>query len=262
MKGVFRNIMNKTKKIRKRDLASIYLRSFFMQAVWNFKSLLAAGFCYALIPAAKRLTNSEDGTCAFLKKHLCFFNAHPYFASYAVGAIIRLEEDLQAGIIKDEAQIGRFKNAMIGALGALGDQLFWAAVKPGAILLGLAGAAIFQDLELQIFSILAVLLVYNIPHLYIRTAGLLNGYAEGYAIVKHLKIEKFEKVKNLYLFIGAVMLGIFSGYTGSLYLSQENMPIFVFGLSIIIMLLIRRLKINWYLSVSIPICLALVLGLL
>ena len=58
------------------------------------------------------------------------------------------------------------------------------------------------------------------------------------------------------------MLGIFSGFTGSLYFSQENIPIFVFGLSIIIMLVLKRLKINWYFSVSIPICLALLLGLL
>ena len=95
--------MNNTKIIRKRDLVSIFLRSFFIQAVWNFKSLLAPGFCYTLIPAAKRLTNSENESCAFLKKHLCFFNAHPYFASYAVGAIIRLEKDLKEGKIKDEA---------------------------------------------------------------------------------------------------------------------------------------------------------------
>ena len=254
--------MKKTKRIRKRDLISIFFRSFLIQAVWNFKSLLAAGFCYTLIPAAKRLTDNEEESSAFLKKHLCFFNAHPYFATYAIGAIIRLEKDLKEGIIKDEAQIERFKNAMLGALGALGDQLFWASVKPGAVLLGLTGAALFEDIKFQIISILAALLVYNIPHLYIRAAGLMSGYTEGYAIVKHLKIEKFENVKNLYLFMGAAMLGIFSGFTGSLYFSQENMPIFVFGLSIIIMLILKRFKINWYLSVSVPIVLSLLLGLI
>ena len=254
--------MKKMKEIRKWDLVSIFFRSFFIQAVWNFKGLISTGFCYALLPAAKRLTENDSDCSAFLKKHLCFFNAHPYFASYAIGAIIRLEKDFRQGKIKDEAQIERFKNAMIGALGALGDQLFWAAVKPGAILLGLTGIALFEDIKFQLISILMTLLIYNVPHLYIRAAGLVKGYGEGYGIVKHLKIEKFVNVKNLYLFMGATMLGIFSGYMGSMYFSQENMPIFIFGLSIFIMLILQRFKINWYLSVSLPIILAILLGLL
>ncbi len=254
--------MEKSKEIRKRDLISVFFRSFFIQAVWNFKGLISTGFCYALLPAAKRLTENDMECSAFLKKHLYFFNAHPYFASYAVGAIIRLEKDFRQGTIKDEAQIERFKNAMIGALGALGDQLFWAAVKPGAILLGLTGIVLFDDIRFQIISILVTLLIYNVPHLYIRASGLIKGYSEGFAIVKHLKIEKFVNVKNLYLFMGAAMLGIFSGYMGSLYFSQDIIPIFVFSLSIFIMLILQRFKVNWYLSVSLPIVLAILLGLL
>lgn len=254
--------MAESKKITRLDLVSVFMRSFFIQAVWNFKGLLSTGFCYTLVPAAKRLTENDQDCAAFLKKHLCFFNAHPYFASYAVGAIIRLEKDLREGGLKDEAQIERFKNAMIGALGALGDQLFWAAVKPGAILLGLTGAVLFDDIRIQIASIVIALIVYNIPHLYVRAAGLMSGYSEGYAIVKHLKIEKFVNVKNLYLFMGAAMLGIFSGYIGSQYFSQENMPIVVFGLSIFIILILKKFKVNWYLSMSLPIILAILLGML
>ncbi len=55
---------------------------------------------------------------SFLKRHLGFFNAHPFFASYALGAISRLEEDNPG----NHELVDRFKNALIGPLGAIGDQ--------------------------------------------------------------------------------------------------------------------------------------------
>ena len=168
--------MEQERKITTRDLISVFFRSFLIQAVWNFKSLVSVGMCFALVPVARRLCDKEKVCTKFLKRHLYFFNTHPFFASYALGAIARLEEDRVKGIIKDDEQIDRFKNALIGPLGAIGDQYFWAAIKPGAILTGLAGVALAPDLKIQLAFLALALLLYNLPHFYIRILGLWKGY--------------------------------------------------------------------------------------
>ena len=115
---------------------NIFIRSFFIQAAWNFKSLLSIGWTFSLLPIAKKLIKDEQQYMSFLNRHLSFFNAHPYIASYALGAIARLEEECAKSEDKKYEQIEKFKNAIIGPLGAIGDQLFWAVIKPASIIVG------------------------------------------------------------------------------------------------------------------------------
>jgi PTS system mannose-specific IID component len=61
------------KKIKKRDFFIVFLNSFFVQAVWNFKGLVSIGICFALIPIGKRLYPDKNEYAAFLKRHLSFF---------------------------------------------------------------------------------------------------------------------------------------------------------------------------------------------
>jgi PTS system mannose-specific IID component len=39
------------------------------------------GYAYAMIPAIKKLYKNKDDQAAALKRHLEFFNTHPYLAS-------------------------------------------------------------------------------------------------------------------------------------------------------------------------------------
>ena len=248
--------------IKKRDLIAVFFRSFLIQAVWNFKSLVSVGMCFALVPVARRLCEKKRICTKFLKRHLYFFNSHPFFASYALGAITRLEEDRVKGIIKDEAQIENFKNALIGPLGAIGDQYFWASIKPGAILVGLTGATLFRDFYWQLFFLAISLLLYNAPHFYIRALGLWRGYREGYAIVKHLKMEKFSTVSKVYLFIGALMLGLLSGFRGGMFSAQNVSAVVVFVVSAGLVFLLRRSNVSLYLALTIVIVMALFIGII
>ena len=66
--------------VRKRDLVYIFLRSFVVQGSWNFRKMLALGFCYSILPICKRLYPGDKvGEAKFIKRHLEFFNVHPYF---------------------------------------------------------------------------------------------------------------------------------------------------------------------------------------
>ena len=75
---------------------NVLVRSFFIQSGWNYKSLLSLGFCFSILPVAKFLYKNDQSKIAdFVKRHLSFINGHPFFMSYALGATIRLEEEIK-----------------------------------------------------------------------------------------------------------------------------------------------------------------------
>ncbi len=248
--------------IRNIDLFSVLLRSFFIQTVWNFKSLLAVGLCFALIPIGKRVCKNKQEMKAFLNRHLSFFNAHPYFSAYALGAIARLEEAYAMQELDEVEKINRFKNAIIGPLGAVGDQFFWATVKPTSLIIGITGIAVFEDVRLKLASIAIMLIVYNVPHLYIRAKGLWQGYQEGFEIYKTLRMEHFRRLKSFYALIGSIALGVFIGYTISMELNESVLSGITFLTTGIATMLIRTKSSSFYLPIGVAILLALIIGLL
>ncbi|MDZ7725597.1 MAG: PTS system mannose/fructose/sorbose family transporter subunit IID [candidate division KSB1 bacterium] len=171
-----------------RDLISILFRCLFIQGVWNYESMIGIGFCFCAIPVAKRLYTDEDKRDQFLRRHLSFFNAHPYFASFALGAIAKEEENSVNNDIDQVSDINMFKERMTGPLGVMGDRLFWDSIKPFAASLGVLIA-----LTVGYLGAVVYLILYNIPHLYVRTKGLLSGYKYGFSVVQHISFEKMNK---------------------------------------------------------------------
>jgi mannose/fructose/N-acetylgalactosamine-specific phosphotransferase system component IID len=114
------------------DLFRLTLRSFFVQTGWSYDRMMALGFVWILVPVAKKLCSSTKERGEFLKRHLESFNANPYLAGYAVGAVTRLEEAKAP-----QEQIRRFKESLRGPLGALGDNLIWQNLRPALLILAL-----------------------------------------------------------------------------------------------------------------------------
>src|SRR3712207_7742300 len=79
------------KKITKRDLISMFIRSNFHQGSWNFERMQALGYCFEMIPIIKRLYHGEERKKA-LKRHLEFFNTHPFVTSPILGVTAAMEE--------------------------------------------------------------------------------------------------------------------------------------------------------------------------
>lgn len=130
---------NKT-KLTKSDRLSVMLRSQFLQGSWNYERMQNGGWAYSLIPALKKLyPNKEDATAA-LKRHLEFFNTHPYIAAPILGVTLALEEEKANGVQIDDAAIQGVKVGMMGPLAGIGDPVFWFTVRPilGAIAASLA----------------------------------------------------------------------------------------------------------------------------
>ncbi len=225
------------KRIRKSDLYRIFWRCFFIQASWNFKSMLGLGFCYSSIPIAKRLYKNKVDQSEFLKRHLEFFNAHPYFAAWCLGAVAKLEEEAQLKKWDNKRPISIFKERMAGPLGAIGDQYFWTGVKPVS-----AGTGVLLGLLIGWLAIPLYLLIYNIPHIYIRARGLSLGYKKGFDIISDISVRKYQKIFNVFTVLGILVTGLTAAKAAMWSLTQDFSGLVVFLIAVFMTLLFLFLK--------------------
>ena len=129
--------MAKELKLTKKD--RIWLRSTFLQGSWNYERMQNGGWAFAMIPAIKRLYKTKEERSAALKRHLEFFNTHPYVASPILGVTLALEEERSNGTEVDDITIQGVKVGMMGPLAGIGDPVFWFTVRP---ILGALGASL------------------------------------------------------------------------------------------------------------------------
>ncbi len=165
-----------------------FLRTFLVQACWNFERMQNVGFLYAILPILR--TVWKDDMLEASRRHGQFFNTHPYFAPVILGAVGRLEEDLQNGRPDAERNINALKLGLMGSLGAVGDSLFWAALRPFSAWLAVIAAVLGHPG----WGVAIFLIVYNVPHLLVRIVGAATGYAAGIEVVGQLKRVNFPEL--------------------------------------------------------------------
>jgi mannose PTS system EIID component len=178
----------------------LLLRSFLVQGSWNYETLIGTGFAFTLIPIFRFLhPNDVAARRAALKRHAGVFNSHPYLAPVAIGAVARLEAEGA-----EPAMTERFKSAMRGSLGSLGDRLIWTAWRPATLLLGvvllLAGAAWWVALT-------AFLVIYNSFQFGLRAWGLRAGLESGIEVGKVLRSVPFDAIVSWVGNAGALLGG-------------------------------------------------------
>ena len=105
--------MAKELKLTKKDRISVWLRSTFLQGSWNYERMQNGGWAFAMIPAIKRLYKTKEERSAALKRHLEFFNTHPYVASPILGVTLALEEERSNGTEVDDITIQGVKVGMM-----------------------------------------------------------------------------------------------------------------------------------------------------
>lgn len=132
--------MAKDLKLTKKDRISVWWRSTFLQGSWNYERMQNGGWAFAMIPAIKRLYKTKEERADALKRHLEFFNTHPYVASPVLGVTLALEEERANGAPIDDITIQGVKIGMMGPLAGIGDPVFWFTVRPilGALAASLA----------------------------------------------------------------------------------------------------------------------------
>ncbi len=155
------------------DLVRVLLRAFLIQASWSFDRMQTLGFAYAMLPALRKLYPDDNELTSRINLHLEYFNTQPYFASFILGAVVRLEEERASGRNRD-ADVRGLKAVLMASLGAVGDSFFWGALKPFAV--AAAAAVFFAGLW---WAPLVFLVTYNIWHVGLRAWLLFLGYESG-----------------------------------------------------------------------------------
>ena len=158
----------------------MYLRLFAVQGAWNYETMLGNGIAFCTEPALRLLPGGMKGERyqQAMVRQARYFNAHPYFAGVAVGALARAELDNVSPQL-----IERFRTALGGPLGSVGDRLVWASWLPLCSLLALAAFG-FGARPLTVIGIFLV--TYNIGHLALRAWGLRVGFERGLRVADAL----------------------------------------------------------------------------
>lgn len=183
-------------------ISKAFFRSFLIQSSWSFERMQSLGFFYSVAPAIRAIHKTEDKFKEACRRHLEFFNTNPYMAPAIIGAIIRLEED---GASDDD--IKGLKSALMGAYGALGDSLFWSSLRPLAAVSGV----IFALLGF-VWAPVVFLVIFNLPHIFIRGYGIIMGHKMGIGIVSTIMLldipGKAQSIKRGILFLSGSLLSV------------------------------------------------------
>ena len=158
----------------------MYLRLFAVQGSWNYETLIGNGIAFCMEPALRLLPGGINGQRynEALGRHARYFNAHPYLAGVAVGALARAELD---GV--PPTLIERFRTALGGPLGSVGDRLVWASWLPLCSLIALTA---FGFGARPILVVAIFLVSYNLGHLWLRAWGLRVGFQKGLRVADAL----------------------------------------------------------------------------
>ncbi|WLS94676.1 PTS system mannose/fructose/sorbose family transporter subunit IID [Gilliamella apis] len=186
-------------QLSKKDRLAVAWRSTFLQGFWNYERMQNGGWAYSMIPAIKKLYTTKEDRSAALKRHLEFFNTHPYLASPVLGVTLALEEERANGAPVDDVAIQGVKVGMMGPLAGVGDPVFWFTVRP---MLGALGASL--ALSGNILGPILFFLFWNIIRGSFMWFTQEFGYRTGSKITDNLGGGLLQKITK-----GASILGMF-----------------------------------------------------
>ena len=183
------------KKVRKQ----VMIRHQYLQGSWNYERMQNGGWCYSMIPAIKVLYPKKEDQIAALKRHLEFYNTHPYVSAPVIGVTLAMEEERANGAPIDDVAIQGVKVGLMGPLAGVGDPVFWYTVRP---ILGALGASL--ALAGSIVGPILFFVLWNVIRLAFLWKTQEWGYSVGTSIAKDLSGGMLGKVTE-----GASILGMF-----------------------------------------------------
>lgn len=203
---------------------SAFFRSFLIQGSWNNRTMIGGGFAFAILPVLRHLFRGRpEEFQEAIRRHSEHFNAHPYLAGLALGASLRMEEDG-----RNPEEIRRFKVAVRGPLGGLGDALIWVGWRPATVLasliLAMAGAPPWV-------TVAFFLLLYNLGHLVIRAWGFRVGLERGSQVGDTLRSVGLSKQAERLARVGVFLLGGVVGMAIGWSRAIDDWPLLILILS-------------------------------
>ena len=186
-----------------KDLRSMYWRSTFLLGSFNFERMQAIGFCMTLMPAIKKFyPDDKTQQAAALKRHLEFYNTHPWISSVVFGVTAAMEEQRSKGEDIGDETITNVKVGLMGPLAGVGDPIFWGTARP---VLGALGASLAVTGNWM--GPLIYFLGINIIRILTRWYGLKWGYERGTAMVTEVGGGQLKRITQIAAITGLFVMG-------------------------------------------------------
>jgi mannose/fructose/N-acetylgalactosamine-specific phosphotransferase system component IID len=175
------------------------IRLLSLQASFTFERLQGVGMAVAAEPLLEPLGRDNERIRAARARSAQYFNAHPFLAGIAAGALARAELDHEDG-----ERILRLRTALSGPLGALGDQLFWAGIVPAIMGLMLWACALGGGLQ----ALIGIVIGYNITRVFVTGWGLRFGLSYGLAVASEISHTRLKELASAAGSLSAVVIGM------------------------------------------------------
>lgn len=109
-------------KLDDKTINKVFRRWLFAtQTAWNYEKMQGLGYCYAMLPALRKIYKDEDELNEAVKNHLQFFNCNIVTGQFILGANLAIEEAEGA---KSKDAVAAIKTGLMGPLAGIGDTLF------------------------------------------------------------------------------------------------------------------------------------------
>lgn len=159
------------KTLNKKDLNRLFIRSNAVQSAFNFERMQGLGFEWAMIPIINKLYDKKEEQIAGYKRHLGYFNSHPWTCGPIFGIVASMEERRANGEDVPEENITAIKGALMGPTAGIGDSLFWGTLRP--IVAGVCAALALSGNSI---APLIFVIVLNAIHFGVQYWGVNAGY--------------------------------------------------------------------------------------
>ena len=197
------DIINDKKVVLSRDARKkVWWRHQFLQGSWNYERMQNGGWAFSMIPAIKELYTKKEDQVEALKRHLEFYNTHPYVSSPVMGVTLAMEEERAAGTQIDDAAIQGVKVGMMGPLAGVGDPVFWFTLRP---ILGALGASL--ALTGSIVGPLLFFVLWNVIRMLFEWKTQEMGYKAGNEITKDLSGGLLGRITLMASILGMFIIG-------------------------------------------------------
>jgi len=190
------------RKLQKKDLFQMFLRSNFLLGSMNFERVQAMGYCYVMLPAIKRLYEPGAERNEAIQRHLEWFNTHPWCTAPIFGITAALEEEKAAGNGIDGNTISSMKIGLMGPIAGVGDPLIWGTMRP---ILAAMGASL--ALNGSILGPILFFVLINIMRIAIKYFGLTIGYEKGSDMISHMAGNTIQKLTETASIVGLFVMG-------------------------------------------------------
>ncbi|MDR3256978.1 MAG: PTS system mannose/fructose/sorbose family transporter subunit IID [Endomicrobium sp.] len=227
----------------------MFIRAFFIQALWNFERMQNIGFLFILKPFLYKIYLNKDKRKEAFLRHAVFFNTHPYLANIIIAIVVNMEKKIaESGLDEKVLDINIIKNTMTGPLAAIGDSLFWGTLRPLASFVSIFMVVLFAKAlnnRFESYSILIPLVFivfYNIVHLPVRYWFMFMGFKlDKESIVMLSKLE-FKILLEMVRYSGVVIivatlflyLKIFGFGSNGIFFGTNIYDIFVYSTVLIL----------------------------